>query len=294
MDDELLREVYHFLFHGERPVRTADCTFPDAVIVLIHLFRALRQLSAAAAMDKRRWPLWLRRLKFPSYSQFNRRVKTAAVAALLAELSGHFRSRLPCSSDKAIDGKPLIVGGFSKDPDAQRGKVPAGWARGYKLHAIVDAGGAVEAWDVTSLLGGEPTVGRDLAARVDLRGAVLRGDSNYDSNGLYAAVADRGGRLIAPRKKPGRGLGNTQHHPHRLQAIAELETGLEERANHAFHRNRVEQAFGQLTCVSFGLWGLPPSVRRLDRVRLWVAAKIALYHTLRWLQLRHSTASPAA
>lgn len=294
MDDELLRAVYQFLFRSGRPVRTPGFKFPDAVIVMIQLFGALRQLSAAAALDKGRWPLWLRRLKFPSHSQFNRRVQTPSVQALLAELNTHFRDRLPRTADKAIDGKPLIVGGFSKDPDARRGKVPAGWARGYKLHLIVDAGGAVEAWDVTSLLGGEPTVGRDLVGHVPLQGATLRGDSNYDSNALYAAVADRGGRLIAPRKKPGRGLGDHGHHPHRLQAIAELETQRKRRAHHDLHRNRVEQTLGQLTCVSFGLWGLPPSVRRLHRVRRWVAAKIALYHALRWLRRPPFTASPAA
>lgn len=293
MDDELLREVYHVLF-SKRPVHTPDCTFPDAVIVLIHLFAALRQLSAPAALEKGRWPLWLRRLKFPSHSQYNRRVKTPRVQTLLSELNTHFRDRLPRTPEKAIDGKPLIVSGFSKDPDTRRGKVPAGWARGYKLHLIVDAGGAVEAWQVTSLLGGEPTVGLDLVGQVHLQAAILRGDSNYDSNVLYAAVAQRGGRLIAPRKKPGTGLSTRQHHPHRLRAIAELETRLKGRADHDLHRIRVEQTLGQLTCVSFGLWGLPPSVRRLHRVRRWVAAKIALYHVLRWLRLAHSTASPAA
>ena len=107
------------------------------MIVLIELFRALHQLSAAQAMRKKRWPLWLRRLKLPSYSQFNRRVKTAGVQAVIAEFSQHFRGLLPTTAEKACDGKPLLVGGFSKDPDAHNGKAPGGWARGYKLHAVV-------------------------------------------------------------------------------------------------------------------------------------------------------------
>src|SRR5204863_7312989 len=114
--------------------------------------------------------------------------------------------------------------------------------------------------------------------KTDLNGSILRGDANYDSNRLYRATARRGGRLIAPRKKPHTGLGHRRHHPHRLLAVAELETGVEHLRRHQRHRNRVEQSFAHLTNLSFGLWALPNFVRRMRRVTLWTKAKIALYH----------------
>jgi hypothetical protein len=92
-------------------------------------------------------------------------------------------------------------------------------------------------------------------------------------------VAARGGRLIAPRKKPGTGLGHQPHHPDRLRAIEELEhRGDEATRAHKRHRIRVEQALGHLTNLPCGLAPLPNCVRRKCRVARWVLAKITLYH----------------
>lgn len=278
MDDELISAVYQYLFHNHRAKFTRDCKYCDAVIVFIELFRVGRQLSAQQAMNRRHWPVWTRRIAFPSYSQFNRRVKYERVGQHIAEMSRHFRDLLPKTDEKAIDGKPLLVGGFSKDPDARRGKAPGGWANGYKLHAVVDSAGAVETWHVTSLKAGEATVARTLLSNTDLRNARVRGDSNYDSVALYNIVADAGGRFIAQRRRSGTGLGHHPQHADRLRAIQELEATTDGLRRHCNHRIRVEQIFGRLTTVAFGLWSLPPSVRRLDRVRRYVDAKITLYH----------------
>jgi len=278
MDDELLRSVYHFLFPSGRPAHTENCQYSDAVIALIELFRTGRQLSAFEAMNRGHWPIWTRRMAFPSYSQFNRRVKTEGVQRLIAELSEHFRLQLPQTDEKVVDGKPLLVGGFSKDPDARRGRVPGGWGRGYKLHAVVDSCGAVETWKVTPLNEGESTVAQSMLPCTELSGARVRADANYDSVVLYRLIADAGGRFIAPRRKPGTGLGHHPQHPDRIAAITDLEITDSGQREHERHRVRVEQIFGRMTMVAFGLWGLPPSVRRLDRVRRFVNAKVALYH----------------
>ncbi|MBL4699239.1 MAG: hypothetical protein JKX70_10435, partial [Phycisphaerales bacterium] len=45
---------------------------------------------------------------------------------------------------------------------------------------------------------------------------ILVGDAGYSSNQLHAMSASRNIRLIAPRIKPGTGLGNRKHHRHRL------------------------------------------------------------------------------
>jgi IS5 family transposase len=278
MDGELLRQLYHRLFSDPRLISTRDCTFSDALILLIYFFAALNNCSPMWASDKRNWPLWCRHLRFPSYSQLMRRLNWKRTAELIDQLNAEFRAQLPTTAQKACDGKPLVVGGFSKDPDARSGKIPDGWARGYKLHAIVDSLGAIDVSCITALDAGEPTVTRKLVQKIDLSGATVRGDSNYDSNPLYRAVADAGGRLIAPRKKPYTQLGHCPHHAHRLLAIAELEADPDHLRNHKRHRNRIEQSFAHLTNLPFGLWALPNFVRRLHRVNLWTKAKITLYH----------------
>jgi hypothetical protein len=280
MDDERLREVYHFLRNEPGLWRTPRCVHSDAMIVLILFFGVLHQLSESQALSRRRWPVWARKLRFPSRSQFNRRARRASVQQAIGRINEAFRSELPRTQEKVCDGKPLIVGGFSKDPDAARGHVPDGFARGYKLHAIVDAGGAVENWRVTPLNTGEATVTREMVEHspTPLHGACLRGDSSYDSVSLYTAVHHAGGRLVTPRRKPGTGLGHHPQHPDRLRAIEELERNAEAARHHRRQRIRIEQVFGRLTMSPLGLWGLPPHVRRLDRVRRWVSVKLALYH----------------
>src|SRR5688572_1766347 len=202
MDDQLLNHLYHRLCAPDKVQRPVDCLYSDSIVVLIYFLGVVRGRSTLWAHDRRNWPLWMRRLARPSYSQLMRRLSTPAAQRLIVELNAEFRGRLPSSGEKFCDGKPLTVGGFSRDPDTAESKLPGGgWGRGYKLHVIVDACGAVDVFELTALDAGEATVMRRLAALADLRGVLLRGDSNYDSNPLYAAVAAGGGRLIAPRKK---------------------------------------------------------------------------------------------
>jgi len=279
MDDELLRLLYHELFHRARGMRPRGCCYGDGVVLFIYFLSVMRQRSVRSVYAKRAWPVWARRLESPSYSQVMRRLNTDSIRRRIDQLSEKMRDRLPRSSDKCCDGKPLVVGHFSKDRDARRGILREGhWARGYKVHAIVDACGAVDAAEVTALNAGESTIARRLAERADLSGCVVRGDANYDSNPLYEAVADRGGRLVAPRRKPGRGLGWRKHHPDRLRAVDELEHDKQASRQHKRHRARIEQAFAHLTNLPFGLSPLPNCVRRLHRVQRYVATKIMLYH----------------
>lgn len=292
MDGELLRHLYHELFHRGNSVLPPRCQFSDAVIVFIYFLAVVSDRSLRWAHDKRNGPLWARHLRWPSYSQLMRRLRSDSVGHCIDRLNATFRRDLPRTADKVIDGKPLVVSPYSKDPDARYGRVSQGhWARGYKVHALVDSAGAVETFTVTPLNAGEATVARSLIESTDLKGAIVRGDANYDSNPLYGAMAIRGGRLIAPRRKPGRGLGNHPQHPDRLRTIKELESGPDARAAHALHRIRVEQSFAHLTNLPFGLSPLPNWVRRLDRVTRWVKAKITLYHLYRSLHFARTRAA---
>jgi hypothetical protein len=221
-----------------------------------------------------------------------RRLHTASVQDCLTGMNSLFRDQLPRSLDKVVDGKPLVVGVCSKDRDARRGCMGEGkWARGYKVHAMIDATGVVESATVTPLNEGEATVALRLLEPMNLQGVTVRGDANYDSNKLYDVVAQRGGRFEAPRRKPGRGLGHHPQHPHRLQAIAALEREASTRVAHRNHCNRIEQTFAYLTNLSFGLAPLPNCVRGLHRVSRWVKAKILLYHLHLSLIRQHKEAA---
>jgi len=292
MDDQLLRHLYHRLFNHATPQPPRGCIYSDSIIVLIYFLAALRDRSPRWACRRGNWPLWMRRLRCPSYSQFIRRLKTSAVSRLLTQLNSELRASLPHSRDKVCDGKPLAIGGFSKDPDSAAGRLPAnGWGRGYKVHVLLDSTGPVDAFAVTALDGGEATIARRLVGQIDLAGVILRGDSNYDSNRLYHAVAARGGRLIAPRKKPHTGLGHHPQHPDRLRAIAELEGSAAALEAHDQHRLRVEQGLGHLTNLPFGLCPLPNFIRRQRRVERWVSCKITLYHLHLILRRRQALAA---
>jgi hypothetical protein len=289
MDGELFRELYRVAGAVASKDPPPRGTHGDFAILLTLLWAAGNDEPVSWACDRANWPLWAWRVsrRLPSPSTMSRRPHTDAFRLLLVRFNDRLRAGLPGSALKFLDGKPLLVGGFTKDRQARRGKAPGGgWARGYKLHAIVNACGAVEAFCVTPLNAGEATVAREVllwSGACDLRGATLLADANYDSVALYAAVAAAGGRLLAPRRKPGTGLGHHgPQHPDRLAAIAALEgAGRDGPDGRAFYRLRegVEQAFGLMGNCPGGLrTGLPNHVRGLRRVRLWAMLKVILYH----------------
>jgi IS5 family transposase len=291
MDGELVRRLYHHLRPASAPAPRRG-VHADALVVFLCLLAAAAGRSLRWARRRGNLPPWLRAAlpaALPSDSTMSRRLRPGtAASALLAATNDALRGAIPGGGggggggEKVLDGKPLAVSAVTRDPDAAaRGRVRGGWAKGYKLHALVDAAtAAVDAFRVTPLDAGEATVAREMvAAGPRLDGALVRADANYDSNPLYAAVADRGGRLLAPRRKPGTGLGHScDQHPDRLRAIAELEASDDARRAHARRRVRVEQVFGHVTNLPCGLAPLPNHVRRLRRVTRWVTAKLALYH----------------
>jgi hypothetical protein len=61
-----------------------------------------------------------------------------------------------------IDGKPLPIGGCSRDRQAGYGGAAGGKAKGYKVHAALGADGAVAAWRLAPMTKDE----RVMAARL--------------------------------------------------------------------------------------------------------------------------------
>ena len=55
-------------------------------------------------------------------------------------------TRIDPGQQITVDGKPLPIGGCSKDRQAGYGRSAGGKAKGYKLHALVGSDGSVQAW----------------------------------------------------------------------------------------------------------------------------------------------------
>src|SRR5262249_18473024 len=85
-----------------------------------------------------------------------------------------------------IDGKPLPIGGCSKDRQAGYGKAAGAKAKGYKLHALVGSDGSVANWRVAPMNKDERVMAERLVkgAPPEVAGYLL-GDANFDSNPLH-------------------------------------------------------------------------------------------------------------
>src|SRR5262249_44379868 len=119
------------------------------------------------------WPPPLRRgLRLPSGGTMSKRLRRPTVVALLARLEERvLRPREP-GLYWMIDGKPLPVGGCSKDRQAGYGRAAGGKAKGYKLHAVVHPRGAVAVWRVAPMNVDERVMAAGLlkAAREEVQG----------------------------------------------------------------------------------------------------------------------------
>lgn len=206
----------------------------------------------------------------------SRRLKSASFLRLLEAIErvwadGAFELAL------TVDGKPLLVGSHSKDPDAAWGRGRRGWAKGYKLHAIFGSAEHPRTWDVEPLNVAEPKVAAKMVESLDPGGLYLLGDANYDSNPLHRAATKAGLQLVAPRKRPHVGLGHCRHSPGRLRSIELTEgPGAFGRTLHD-ERDDIERRFARLTNHAGGLAPLPNWVRRIHRVRLWVQTKLLIH-----------------
>jgi hypothetical protein len=286
MERELWGRVYRVVRSLGRSRRRKRLRFPDAAVVLAHLRAVLHDRTVAWACDPRNWAgLQPRRLLSPS--TMSRRLRTDSVREFLAAAEARLRAAaaapggglVPGGLVKLVDGKPLPVGGCSKDPDARRGYGAGQMPKGYKLHAVWGDGPIPLAWDVRPMNESEPAVAAGLMPRLPGGGYVL-GDAVFDVNPLYEAAAAANHQLVAPRKRPHGGLGHRRHSPHRMRSI-EILAGEFGRSVHRL-RDDIERRFGRLTNLAGGLGPLPNWVRRLHRVPRWVQGKLIL-HALRLL-----------
>lgn len=278
MDDELFDLMYQIAWQLW-PHREKRMQYSGRTIVLLYLWSVIRGKPRDWTCDPRNLPRRLRNACIPSRSQFNRRVKTLPVQAMLTELESHLRGvpqakMLGCW---LLDAKPLVISPYSKDKSAKWGWAYTRKARGYKVFSMNDLNGRVIAWQTHPMNMAEPLVARSLLEHTDRPGYVL-GDSIYDSGPLHELTRARDLQLIAPRKVPGHKIGIRARQPNRMHAITMLET-----FNNSFgpamyaQRTNIERSFSRMTSSRVGLDHLPNFIRTPERVRLWVQGKIILY-----------------
>lgn len=278
MDSHTWRRVYQTIKQSDKLIPRAGRRplFTDAQIAAMCLWSAAHDRPLCWACRRENYSSCFRPRRLPSVSQFCRRVQTPRIQQLLEAVHDQLAGAQRPSPVCYVDGRPFPVGACSKDRDAKRGPISGGFARGYKLHALVTEDRRVVRWSVTSLNRSEPAVAEtlieSLPAGVSLN--LVLGDGNYDSGALYDKVAERGGRLITPLPNNA-GQGHRRQSATRLEAVAAWE-GI---AGYVYKsRGEVERCFGAQSSYGGGLAPLPAWVRTLPRVRCWIGAKLILYH----------------
>lgn len=290
------RQIWHQIRSAVRrvdrivPRSGRRTTYTDALIARLHLWCVWHDRPRCFMRDRLHLGPLLRPRRLPSYSQFCRRLKSPRVL-LLIEHAFHWladAARQP-REVRALDGKTLAVSENTRDPDARKGRGNGGFARGYKLHARCDSAGVLEAVAVTPLNVGETIVAGDVLLERLPQGSRVLADANYDSNALHEKIDALGGRLLTPLK----GRARSKHRLRQMSAarrrtLNAWDADPQGCRRQLQDRNCIERTFANLSNFGGGLTHLPPWVRTLKRVRLWVLAKLVVYHAR--IRVRQTTA----
>lgn len=253
--------------------------YSDLLVLRMWLWAVMHDRPLSWACRRESYGSSFRPRTLPSVSRFSRRLRTMRFlrsrVLLHRVLVAHGRG----DALSFLDGKALAVGECTTDPDARDGVVTTGrFRKGYKLHARATKAGIIEEYRVTSLNEGEARIARKLVCGVPAGGVVLA-DANYDARKLYAAIERRRAWFLAPPKGRATAESTLRRMPEsRRQAVMlwQHRRPLAERAMSV--RQGIERVFAHLCGFGGGLGPLPAWVRRLGRVRLWLDAKIAIYH----------------
>jgi hypothetical protein len=311
MEGDLWPVLYRLIYEeNNRRPRKKGVQYSDGRILEVYCWAVIHDRPTSWSCEENNWPPRRRWQPLPCDATMSVRLRTLSLRQLLASVLDGLAEAYPhratvlsrLLSVKMMDAKPLAVGAYSKDQDARWGQVSEkAKARGYKLFCAWDADPQALVPDVWTLgamnLADPEAAATMLVPRLHGDGYLL-GDASHDSNPLHQAcerLEESGGgrlRLLAPRKKPGTGLGHRDHHPGRVQSLEMTEWPVSRgktpspfaKALYAM-RTDIERRFGNCTGFGGGLQPLPSWVRRPHRVALWVAVKLVL-NSLRHCRLK--------
>lgn len=278
MEGQLWRAIVMVLAQLDKRRRRTNEDFSDEEIAKVFYWAVIHDRPISWACRRQNWPLHARRRKLPSDTTMSRRQRSASVIALLDALERRVTKPARPGLFWMIDGKPLVIGGCSKDRQAGYGRAAGSKAKGYKLHAVVAADGSLACWRVAPMNKDERLMAKRLLKTADLQGYVVA-DGNYDSNYLHEICDARGNRqFLTPRRYgPGPNVGHRAQSPGRLRSIGLLENPRPQFGIQLMHdRGAIERCFSATVAWGGGLTHLPPWVRTHRRVRRWVQAKLAL------------------
>jgi hypothetical protein len=280
MEHQLWKAIVALLATLDKPATPAGCDFSDEDIVKVHYWSLIHDRPTCWACQKKSWPIHRRKQALPSPATMSRRLRWPSVVALLDALERRVTAPKGPGLFWLLDGKPLVIGGCSKDRQAGYGKAAGGMAKGYKLHTLAGADGSLAGWRVAPMNTDERVMAARLlqAAPPEVVGYVAA-DANYDSNRLHARCDARGDLpLVTPRRYgPGHGTGHRRQTAGRLRSMALTEAPLPGLGVRLLaDRGEIERQFGNLVNWGGGLTCLPAWVRTHRRVRRWVQAKLTL------------------
>jgi len=280
MEHQLFKAIVAVVCPLDNTVTLPRFDFGDRDIVLVYYWSVICDRPTSWACQRRHWPLHLRKRPLPSPATMSRRLQSPSVVALLNQLEQRLIAPKEPGLYWMLDGKPLPVGGCSKDRQAGYGKAAGGKAKGYKLHALIGADGSIAQWRVAPMNKDERVMAERMlkSAPPGVDGYIVA-DANYDSNRLHRLCDQRGNlQLVTPRRYgPQKGTGHRQQTAGRLRSIAITENPYPAFGQQLLQdRAAIERHYGNLTNWGGGLSGLPAWVRTHRRVRRWVQAKLVL------------------
>jgi hypothetical protein len=274
MERELWPELYQLVRKTGRQVHQKGVRYQPWAIALLVLWAALHDRPRSWACERKNWSTTrLQPLQLPSASVLTRRADSVGMGLFWRMLEQALRNSEYHGLLSIVDGKPLFVGGCTKDPDARFGFGAGIRGKGYKLHTIWANRCLPEAWEITPLNQHESIVARELVAQVD-GGGYLLGDGNYDETPLHDMAGQRGYQLLTNDRRPNAGKGHRPVGAFRRRSIELRHTTFGQRL--LAQRSTIERRFGHATIFAGGLGPLPAWVRRRTRVRTWVWVKLLI------------------
>ena len=249
-------------------------SYSDREVLLVLLWAALHDRPVAWACRPENWsdrrrPGWL-----PHASTVSRRVRRPEFAAFFNAAHKSLREALgPATVAAVIDGQPLRVSDYSRDPDARNGRAYRRFGRGYKLHAVIDLAGKVIGFEVLPLNVNERVPAARLLCSLPAGVRRVLADGNYDSSPLHRLLEGTGVKFYAP---PHKLRAAPRSHRRRRILVRLLKGRFGKRLTN--DREHIERHFARIGNVGCGLKGLPNWVRRQHRVQRWVSAKLLLHH----------------
>lgn len=277
MEHQLFKAILQVLKECDPGRWRAELDYQDIEIVAVWFWSVIHDRPISWAVQRCHWPIW-HRAPLPSNSAMSRRLRTDTVRRLLHALEQRLLAPERPGLFWKLDGKPLVIGGCSKDRQAGDGRAAGVKAKGYKLHALIGADSRIAAWRVAPMNKDERVMGQRLLRQASIQGYVVA-DANYDSNPLHETCVVRGNlQLVTPQRNgPGKRPGHRRQSPGRLRNLSLLSSPKPMFAAGLLHdRAAIERDYGQLTNWGGGLVGLPPWVRTHTRVHRWVQAKLTL------------------